>query len=94
MEVGFGQSREKFPTPNELTLCHLFLQHKATFMRCRRYSEALRKYRHALSLTSAQWPLCVTSLWWGETGQIWAGLASTHIHNNRLTPSLNPDWSH
>lgn len=65
MEVSFGWGRDKFPTPNELTLCHLFLQHKATFIPCRRYSEALRKYRHALSLASAQWPLCATTYWLG-----------------------------
>lgn len=32
MELSVGESGDKFPSPNELTLCHLFHQHKATFI--------------------------------------------------------------
>lgn len=36
MEISVGESADRFPSPNLLTLCHLFLLHKATFIHHRR----------------------------------------------------------
>lgn len=76
-------SRDKFPFLNELTLCCLFLQHKATFIH-HRVSEALRKcthtlrHRRSLSLTCSVVSLCHISLvvWnWAVLGR--AGILQT-----------------
>lgn len=67
MRIGVGLSMDRFPSTNELTLCHLFLQHKATFMH-HHVSEALRKCTHALkhrrtlSLTRSLVSLCRIAL--------------------------------